>query len=460
LGGIDPINATALPAQPQEAAFFQNMFALYSNTMGTPVPVLSCPLDANGSLLPGMQTSSNLFNGSGCANKRTQSMNNQDSENLIVLKIDHAIGANDSTWYRFQQDTGLQAAYTDPINPIFNSYSPQPQRTLVTGYTHLFTPNLVNQFNPGASWYSSLFLPNNYSQTLATFPIVLAGGSSDAPFTTIGGNDQTYTQGRKVTQWQINDNLIWTRGRHSFKFGENSRRLDVSDYDLGEGVVPTAVYNDLAQFAYGAASTVTAAFPVAQKESIALGNPDLYAMDTYKLSQRWTLIAGLRVTWNTNPVNQHGLFARPAGSFLDMTHDITQPLSLAIQTNVRNLFPATPLFSWQPRASVAYKLSNTIALHAGGGVFNDIIPAQIADLGATNPPYAPVFVGGINGQVGGVGIVPGVPNSAVDAAAQANRAFQAAFRANATSPLAVNLNTFPSGTLKTLASANRTTPTT
>jgi hypothetical protein len=449
LGGADPVNGTALPAQPQEVDFYRSMFSLDSNSLGTPTPVLACPLDTNGALLSGAQSSSNLSNGSGCANKRTQSLNNSDSENLLVLKIDHTINAKDSVWYRFQQDTGLQAAYTDPINPIFNSYSPQPQRTLVTGYTHLFTPNLVNQFNPGASWYSSLFLPNNYAQVLATFPIVLAGGSSNAPFTTLGGNDQTYTQGHKVTQWQINDNLIWTRGRHSFKFGENSRRLDVSDYDLGEGVVPEAVYNDLAQFTYGAASTVTAAFPITQKESISVGNLDLYAMDTYKLSQRWTLIAGLRATWNTNPVNRHGLFARPPGSFLDMTHDLTQPLSLAIQTNVRDLFPATPLFSWQPRASLACKLSNTMALHAGGGIFNDIIPAQVADLGATNPPYAPVFVGGINGQVGGIGIAPGVPNSAVDATAQANQSFQAAFRSNAPSPFAVNLNTFPSGTLNT-----------
>ena len=95
------------------------------------------------------------------------------------------------------------------------------------------------------------------------------------------------------------------------------------------------------------------------------------------------------------------------------------------------LFPGTPLFSWQPRASVAYKLSNKMALHAGGGVFNDIIPAQVADLGATNAPYAPVFVGGINGQVGGVGIAPGVPNSAVDATAQANQSFQTVFRSGA-----------------------------
>ncbi len=236
--------------------------------------------------------------------------------------------------------------------------------------------------------------------------------------------------------------------------------MDVSDYDLGEGVVPSVTYNDLAQFTYGAASTATAGFPVTQKERIALGNLDMYAMDTFKAGQRWTLTAGLRVTWNGNPVNQHGLFARPAGSFLNMGHDVTQPLNQAIQTNVRNLFPATPLLSWQPRASVAYKLSDTIAVHAGGGVFNDIIPAQIADLGATNAPYAPVFVGGINGQVGGVGIAPGVADSAVDATAQANQSFQAVFRSGGapciglpagapTCPLAVNLNTFPSGTLKT-----------
>ncbi len=116
-----------------------------------------------------------------------------------------------------------------------------------------------------------------------------------------------------------------------------------------------------------------------------------------------------------------------------MSHDVTQPLNQVIQTNVRTLFPGTPLLSWQPRASAAYKLSNKTAIHAGGGVFNDIVPAQIADLGATNPPYAPVFVGGINGQVGGVGIAPGVRDSAVDATAQANQSFQTVFHAGSVS---------------------------
>jgi hypothetical protein len=460
VGGADPITGTMLPAEPDETAFFQTMFKLYRNTAGTPIAVSSCPLDANGALLPGTQTSGNLFSGSGCANQQQESLNNSDSENLIVVKIDHTINANNSIWYRFQQDTGLQAAFTDPINPIFNSYSPQPQRTLVAGYTHVFGSNLVNQFNPGASWYSSIFEPNNFSQVQQIFPIVLSAGSANAPFSTVGGNDNTYPQGRIVTQWQINDNLDWTRGEQSYRFGVNTRRIDVSDYDLGEGSVPTAVYNDLAEFTYGAAYTESRTFPIALKERVAAGNLDMYVMDTYKPAARATLTVGMRVTWNTNPVNEQMLFARPSGSFLELSHNNAQPLDQAIETQVRGLFPATPPVVWQPRASVAYQLAHGIVGHIGFGVFNDIIPAQIADLAATNAPYAATFVGGIGGQVGGVAIAPGVTDSADDATFNANQSFESVFNAGAAPcagisanapvcPLAVSLNTFPTGTLKT-----------
>jgi len=444
VGGTDPITGTMLPAEPAEAPFYKSMFGLYGNTAGTAVQVNSCPLD----------------NGLGCANQRQESLQNSDHENLEVFKIDETINATNTAWYRFQQDTGLQAAWTDPINVIFNAYSPQPQRTLVAGYTHIFRPNLVNQFNPGASWYGSIFAPNNFLQSLQTFPILLAAGSNQAPFTTIGGNNNIYPQGRNVTQWQINDNLDWIRGKQEYRFGINTRRIDVSDYDLGEGSVPTAVYNDLAEFTYGAAYTESWTFPISLKERIAAGNLDLYAMNTYKPTHNATFIVGVRATWNTDPVNQQHLFARPGGSFLDLSHSINQPLNQAIQTSVQTLFPSTPLLVWQPRASLAYQVTPGTVIHAGFGVFSDIIPAQIADLAATNAPYAPTFVGGLGGQVGGVAIAPGVPNSAADAASAANHQFQSIFSAGGppcagiapgapTCPLAVNLNTFPTGTLKT-----------
>jgi hypothetical protein len=462
IGGVDPITGTMLPAEPAEVPFYKSMFGLYGNTAGTAVQVSSCPLDASGAVIRGSQNGGNLFNGYGCANQRQESLQNSDHENLEVVKIDETINATNTVWYRFQQDTGLQAAWTDPINVIFNSYSPQPERTLVVGYTHIFRPNLVNQFNPGASWYGSIFAPNNFAQSLQTFPIVLAAGSNQAPFTTIGGNNNIYPQGRNITQWQINDNLDWIRGKQEYRFGINTRRIDVSDYDLGVGSVPTAVYNDLAEFTYGAAYTESQTFPISFKERIAAGNLDVYGMDTYKPTPKATFIVGVRATWNTDPVNQQHLFARPAGSFLDLSHPIDQPLNQAIQSGVQALFPSTPVIVWQPRVSLAYQVTPQTVIHLGFGVFNDIIPTQIADLAATNAPYAPTFVGGIGGQVGGIAIAPGpgVANSAADAASAANHQFQSLFSAGGapcagiapgapTCPLAVNLNTFPTGTLKT-----------
>jgi hypothetical protein len=438
-GGTDPVTGSALPAQPAEIPFYQKMFSLLPALGGSPVPIVGCPLGTDGD---------------GCASQRQASLNNSDGENLIVVKIDHTIDANNSVWYRFQQDTGLQAAYTDPVNPVFNSYSPQPQRTLVAGYTHVFSSALVNQLNPGASWYSSIFEPNRYSQVLDTFPIVLASGSDGVPFTTIGGNDNTYPQGRKVTQWQINDNLTLTHGKHTAKFGINTRRLDASNFDLGEGTAPTVTFNDLAQFTYGAAYTASQSFPVSLKERVSTGNLEYYAMDTYKPVAKATITYGMRTTWNANVTSGRNLFARTAGSFLDASHDSDEPLNQVVLGNVHDLFPATPLFVYQPRVSFAYQFLPQMAVHGGFGVFNDIIPMQIADLAAMNAPNDPTFVGGIGGQIGGIGLAPGVPGSAVDAAMNANNSFQKIFRSGgppcagiqkgaSTCPLAVSLNTVP-----------------
>ena len=455
-GGNDPVTGTYLQPELAEVPFYQKMFSLLPAPGGSTVQIAGCPLyvsvapPANGA----------LPDGDGCASQQQRSLNNSDSENLIVLKIDHTINAKDSIWYRFQQDTGLQAEFTDPINALFNSYSPQPQRTVVLGYTHIFNPTLVNQFNPGADWYLSIFEPNNYAQVEQKFPIMLTSGSDSVPFTTIGGLDDTFAQGRKVTQWQINDNLTWTRGRHTLHFGVNTRRVDTSDYDLGEGIVPTVAYNDLAEFTYGVAYTAQQNFPVSLKDRVAAGNLEYYGMDTYKPSAKTTLTYGMRVTWNTNVASPQRFFGRMAGSFLDASHETSQPLNQVILGNVQNLFAATPLFIYQPRASIAYQLLPHTAVHAGFGVFNDIIPQQIADNGLINAPNDPSFTGGIGGQVGGLGIAPGVPGSAVDAAAGADALFQAAFSSGGapcagiqpgapTCPLAVSLNTFPTGTLKT-----------
>ena len=399
-----------------EAAFYANMFSLYGNLNGTPQAVLGCPLGLGGS--------SN--DGNGCANRQSVSHSSDDHEQVQTVRIDYNINEKNTTWYRFQADTGVQAAYTDPINALFNSISPQPLYSFAAGYTHVFSQNLVNYFNPAFSWYASLFGPSDFQKTLAAFPIVLQGTGAN-PFTTVGGLDNTWVQGRRASRFFINDNLAWTHGAHELRFGTNTRILRLNDYDFGEGSVPTVTYSTLQQYIEGIASTATETFPTSGNEPFNFLNLDLYAQDTWKVTKKLTWTFGVRDTFNSNPLNPHDQIARLSGSFDSISHNVNQPLNAAIQTGMGNVFSSTPLAILQPRTAIAWQFEPNSVLRAGFGIFSDILPGSIADVVGVNPPYVKTFQGGLLGTVGGTAIAPGVAHSAVDAAKAANQAFSSGF---------------------------------
>ena len=421
-GGVDSVTGSNYAPAPQSVALYRKMFALYKNTSGIALAVLGCPFNSDGRAAPG-----NPPTGNGCANRRSVSQSSSDSEQVQTGRIDYNVNENNTAWFRFQHDGGLQAAYTDPINPIFNVISPQPLYSFASGWTHVFTPRLVNYFNPAFSWYESLFGPVDFQKTLDAFPIVLQGGGSNAPFTTVGGLNDTWVQGRRAARYFINDNLAWSIGAHELRFGTNTRILRLNDYDFGQGTVPVVNYTTLPQYMYGVASTATKTFPLANSQPYNFLNLDLYAQDTWRITRALTWTAGLRATHNGNPNNPHNAIARLPGSFDAISHEIDQPLNAAIRTNQANVFASTPLSFLQPRTAIAWQLAPKTVLRSGFGLFSDILPGSVADLIGVNPPYSKTFTGGLLGNVGGSAIAPGVPNSAVDAAIAANQAFSSGF---------------------------------
>ena len=453
LGGTDSVTGSTYAPSPQLVPFYQRMFSLYGKTSGVPLAVLGCPFNSDGTLASGAKPS-----GNGCANRQSISHSSDDHEQVQTARIDYNINTNNTAWFRFQADTGVQAAYTDPINPLFNSTSPQPLYSFAAGYTHVFSQNLVNYFNPAFSWYESLFAPSDFQKTLSAFPIVLQGSGANAPFTTIGGLDNTWLQGRRASRFFINDNLAWSRGSHEIRVGTNVRILRLNDYDFGVGTVPLITYTDLPQFVYGVASTAAKTFPTNQNEPFNLLNLDLYAQDTWKLTPKLTWTVGIRDTLNSNPMNPHDQVARLRGSFDSISHDVNQPLNAAIQTHLGNLFASTPLAILQPRTAIAWQFEPKNVLRTGFGLFSDILPGTVADLVGMNPPYVQTFQGGLLGTVGGAAIAPGVPNSAVDATVVADQRFSSGFakgQLSCASPLAnaatclppVALAAVPNGTL-------------
>ena len=128
LGGTDSVTGTKYAPAPQLVPFYQKMFSLYGNTGGTPLAVLGCPFNADGTsprAVLQMATAAPIDRG--------VSHSSDDHEQVQTARIDYNLDTNNTAWFRFQADTGLQAAYTDPINPLFNSVSSQPLYSFAAG---------------------------------------------------------------------------------------------------------------------------------------------------------------------------------------------------------------------------------------------------------------------------------------------------------------------------------------
>jgi hypothetical protein len=225
------IMTTSLPANnPAAIPFYQQIFNLYNHAPGV----------ANAQAVSGDSCGSldTVFAGPCLAQYRV-SVPNGNREWLLSGRVDYNFSDKDKLFGRVKFDRGNQPTYTDPINPVFNIQSNQPQDEGQLNYTHVFSPRVVNNFIGSVLYYSALFQSPNLNSALSTFPYILS--TSDTSLTPLGsgsGSDPFFAlfpQGRNVTQWQLVDDLSIERGNHTFKMGVNFRRDDVSDFTASEG---------------------------------------------------------------------------------------------------------------------------------------------------------------------------------------------------------------------------------
>lgn len=386
----------------------------------------------------------------------------------IAGRFDWNIGPNDRLYIRMQHDNGTQPTFTDPVNPIFNAESIQPEYQGQLQETHTFGPTLTNQFLVAATWYTAIFGPSNLSGTLEAFPTTLGvadnslGGTgactANGISTALSCDQWIWPQGRNVTQFQLGDDVSKSIGNHTLKFGAKYHKNYVSDHDFGTFSSGYELPFSLADFANGGdpagaggkGGIFIKSFAVSLNQPVRLYEAAGYIQDDWRIKSNLTISPGLRLEHASNPTCVTLCFSNIGVPLSDI--GTTLPYNQLIQINRRQALIGYQNLQWEPRISFAWQpfgsstgmLKSNFVVRGGVGIFYDIFPGQISDNLAQNAPLFNQYT--VASTLAG-GSCPGFlsPNQApgsnyFDCATAANKAFLNAFNTGGTAlPVGVNL---------------------
>lgn len=408
-------------------SFYQQAFALYNGAKGASnaVPTAgTCGSVGGAGVLPDGSTS--------CLGAVTLAGSSGNQEWLLIGRVDYSFNDNNKLFGRVKFDRGTQPTYADPINPAFNAISHQPQDEGQLNYTHIFNPSVVNNFIFSDLYYSAIFQSTNVAQANSTFPEILC--SSDTSMSCLGAAGGEFPfgfffpQGRNVEQWQLVDDLSASKGVHSFKFGVNFRRDDVSDFRASELTNPAAVFTSLAGFATDAVDQSTSLnFALSSPQPIAIYSFGVYAQDEFRVSPKLKITIAARLDRNSGGACQTNCASLPTVPFQDLSHDPSVPFNQMVTGGQSNILRSVENVVFEPRVGFAWSpLGDKTVIRGGVGLFTDLYPGTILDNFTTNFPQVVSF------STPGGTVDLNEPGSGVNLVTGCNTAFQTAFTSGQT----------------------------
>ena len=411
-------------AQPTALPLYQSMFNIYnhapgSNTATNTLQNGGCA-DFTGTLGFGA--------GNPCALHYNSSLTANTHEWLVTGRLDQNFGPNDRAFIHFRTDHGLQATYTDPLTPMFDVNSDQPQYEGQLQWVHNFGVNTTNSFNATGQWYSAIFQNPNQAAALAVQPAQIS--FSGSTLYSIGSGYQlpfATPQGRNVTQWGFVDDVNHVRGNHSIKAGFNFARYDITTHGPGQGTLPLVGTETLTDFFNGRGTTYTQSFPTRLEQPVNLYDLGFYGQDTWRVKSNLSLTFAVRADRYSNPSCTTNCFSRFNNNFLDVAHDVNIPYNASIAQGQNLALP--DYHPWQVQPRFGFNLSPfgtgaNLVISGGFGLFAAILPASFTDSFPgliNNLPNDPSFT------IAGLPFAPATPGNAGAAAAAGATAFTNGF---------------------------------
>jgi Carboxypeptidase regulatory-like domain/TonB-dependent Receptor Plug Domain/TonB dependent receptor len=404
---------------PNSVPFYTNLFNLWANAPGISraVPVddafdgsnnLGCG-DLNtelgsGGVVPGFEQfggvgtnnsaygGTNVGGGTPCSQHFRSTVGQLSTEWILAGNVDlpKFFSDKDRINVRYRMDRGVQPTYTDPVSPVFNATSNQPQYEGQINWNHIFGNTKTNQFILSGLQYSAIF-GTEATAAQSTFSGALYNFDTNG-WANIGGENNVFPQGRKVAQAQIVDDFTWNHGAHTIKFGGNYRYNKVSDASNLVRINPRLRIFSTTDFVTGFLDQISQRFPELDTTTIGIYSLGVYAQDEWRVKSNFKLTLALRADRNSNAACYQNCFARLSNSFADVTHDNSIPFNQFFDAGLNHAFKDLEPVVFQPRLGFAWTPNTRLTsgghtvIRGGAGLFSDLYPATLADNFMHNAP--------------------------------------------------------------------------
>jgi len=273
-----------------------------------------------------------------------------------VASMDYNMSDKDSLRGRFILNrTG--AIDTSASLPVFFTTTPNNNYLATFSEYHNFSPTLINEFRFGYNRNSNQDPSGNFSfPGLDQFPNLVfyeLGGAQLGP-------DPNAPQFGYQNTYQLTDNITWTKGAHSFKFGFDGQRL-ISPQAFTQRARGDYEYTYLNDYLFDFTPDYISQRSVGA--SVYWGNRWLsgfYANDSWKVNPHLTVNLGLRYEYDTVPAGEQ-----------------TQKLNAIANDPGLITFgaPKAQGTNFMPRIGVAYSpgTSGKTSIRAGFGINYDVL---------------------------------------------------------------------------------------
>ena len=301
------------------------------------------------------------------------------NSDFLTTGVDWTINPSDSMRFRYIYNT-TGTTDTAAYLPTFFTTIPLKYHLATISEFHNFTPNLINEVRIGFNRFYNTTPSGNFSYPgLDTFPNLTfydQGGLNLGP----DGNAPQFTI---QNLYQVTDNVSWTKGKHTLRFGFDGRK-----YISPQGYTQRArgdyqyssidvFLHDLAPDDFGERSSGNHTY---YGDQTALYG---YGSDTWRVTPKLTLNYGLRYEFTAVPTGERAQALNSVASVPGLI-DFHAP-----QPGYTNLFP---------RVGIEYAPDENTSIRLGFGLAGDVLfdnlgtlsfPPQYSttqDVGSGNAP--------------------------------------------------------------------------